>query len=139
MGMIVGYARISKYEQHLDLQLDALKAAGCEKLFTDKITGVKEDRKGLNEALDFLRDDAGDVLVVWRLDRLGRNMKHLLELVAQFNERGIALRSLKETIDTTTATGKLIFHVMGALAEVERDLICRSEEHTSELQSHSDL
>ena len=119
--MLIGYARVSKHEQNLDLQLDALKAAGCEKIFKDKISTLKEERKGLQEALDFLRP--GDVLVVWKLDRLGRTLKQLIELVAMFNQKGIGFKSLKETIDTTTSTGKLIFHIFGALAEFERDII----------------
>src|SRR6266851_1863285 len=119
--MLIGYARVSKHEQNLDLQLDALKAAGCEKIFTDKITSLKEERKGLNEALAFVR--SGDVLVVWKLDRLGRTLRHLIDLVAEFNKKGIGFKSLKETIDTTTSTGKLVFHFFGALAEFERDII----------------
>ena len=119
--MQIGYARVSKLEQNLDLQIDALKAAGCEKVFHDKITSLKEERKGLNEALAFLRP--GDVLVVWKLDRLGRTLKHLIELVATFNKKGIGFKSLKETIDTTTSTGKLVFHIFAALAEFERDII----------------
>src|SRR6266571_2998870 len=119
--MLIGYARVSKHEQNLDLQLDALKAAGCEKIFKDKISTLKEERKGLQEALDFLRP--GDVLVVWKLDRLGRTLKQLIELVAMFNQKGIGFKSLKETIDTTTSTGKLVFHIFAALAEFERDII----------------
>ena len=119
--MRVGYARVSKHEQNLDLQLDALKAAGCEKIFTDKISTLKEERKGLNEALAFLRP--GDVLVVWKLDRLGRTLKELIALVELFNQKGIGFMSLKETIDTTTSTGKLVFHIFAALAEFERDII----------------
>src|SRR6266705_3914036 len=119
--MLIGYARVSTHEQNLDLQLDALKAAGCEKIFKDKISTLKEERKGLQEALDFLRP--GDVLVVWKLDRLGRTLKQLIELVAMFNQKGIGFKSLKETIDTTTSTGKLVFHIFAALAEFERDII----------------
>src|SRR6266700_904155 len=119
--MLIGYARVSKNEQNLDLQLDALKAAGCEKIFHDKITSLKEERKGLDEALAFLRP--GDALVVWKLDRLGRTLRHLIDLVAEFNQQGIGFKSLKETIDTTTSTGKLIFHIFAALAEFERDII----------------
>jgi len=119
--MLIGYARVSKNEQNLDLQLDALKAAGCEKIFHDKITSLKEERKGLDEALAFLRP--GDALVVWKLDRLGRTLRHLIDLIATFNQKGIGFKSLKETIDTTTSTGKLIFHIFGALAEFERDII----------------
>ncbi len=120
--MLIGYARVSTHEQNLDLQLDALKAAGCEKTFHDKISTLKEkeERKGLSEALAFLRP--GDVLVVWKLDRLGRTLKELIELVDSFNKRGIGFKSLKETIDTTTSTGKLIFHIFAALAEFERDI-----------------
>src|SRR5205823_4795640 len=119
--MHIGYARVSKHEQNLDLQIDALKAAGCEKIFKDKISTLKEERKGLNEALAYLRP--GDVLVVWKLDRLGRTLKQLIELVAMFNEKGIGFKSLKETIDTTSSTGKLVFHIFAALAEFERDII----------------
>src|SRR5437773_6518768 len=119
--MLIGYARVSKNEQNLDLQLDALKAAGCEKIFHDKITSLKEERKGLDEALAFLRP--GDALVVWKLDRLGRTLRHLIDLIATFNQQGIGFKSLKETIDTTTSTGKLVFHIFAALAEFERDII----------------
>jgi DNA invertase Pin-like site-specific DNA recombinase len=119
--MLVGYARVSTHEQNLDMQLDALKQAGCQKIFTDKISTLKAERKGLDEALTFLRP--GDVLVVWKLDRLGRTLKQLIELVALFNQKGIGFKSLKETIDTTTSTGKLVFHIFAALAEFERDII----------------
>src|SRR6266566_1605388 len=119
--MLIGYARVSTHEQNLDLQIDALKTVGCEKIFTDKISTLKAERKGLQEALDFLRP--GDVLVVWKLDRLGRTLKQLIELVATFNQKGIGFKSLKETIDTTTSTGKLVFHIFAALAEFERDII----------------
>ena len=118
--MQVGYARVSTIEQHLDLQLDALKQAGCGKLFTDKVSGAKTARPGLGEALAYLRE--GDALVVWRLDRLGRSLKHLIETVTSLHKRSIGFRSLTENIDTTTPTGKLIFHVFGAIAEFERDL-----------------
>src|SRR3989440_2503527 len=119
--MLIGYARVSTHEQNLDLQLDALKAAGCQQIFPDKISTLKAERKGLDEALSFLRP--GDVLVVWKLDRLGRTLKQLIELVALFNQKGIGFKSLKETIDTTTSTGKLVFHIFAALAEFERDII----------------
>ncbi len=109
--MKVGYIRVSKQEQQ----------AGCEKWFLDKITGTKAERKGLNEALAYLRP--GDTLVVWKLDRAGRSLKHLMELLKGLNERDISFMSLTEQIDTTTPSGKLIFHLMGALAEFERDLI----------------
>jgi len=119
--MKIGYARISTYDQNLSLQMDALKKADCEKIFHDRISGAKTKRPGLNEALAYLRD--GDVLVVWRLDRLGRSLKHLIELVNFLEEQGIGFQSLQESIDTTTSGGKLIFHIFGALAEFERNLI----------------
>ncbi|SRR6266487_2416248 len=117
----VGYARVSTTEQTLDLQLDSLKQAGCVKIFTDTVSGVKEERKGLDEAVAYLR--LGDTLVVWRLDRLGRSLKHLIEVVTDLEKRGIGFKSLTENIDTTTSGGKLIFHIFGALAEFERNLI----------------
>ncbi len=119
--MKIGYVRVSKHEQNEALQIDALKEAGCEKWFVDKITGSKAERKGLNEALAYLRP--GDTFVVWKLDRAGRSLKHLMELLKDLQERGIEFLSLTEQIDTTTPGGKLIFHLMGALAEFERDLI----------------
>jgi DNA invertase Pin-like site-specific DNA recombinase len=119
--MLIGYARVSKNEQHLDLQLDALNKAGCEQIYTDKITGSKEERKGLQEALSHLRK--GDTLVVWRLDRLGRSLKHLIETLKGFHEKDIEFKSLTENIDTSTPTGMLMFHLIGALAEFERNLI----------------
>lgn len=119
--MRIGYVRVSKQEQHEALQLDALKEAGCEKWFQDKMTGSKAERKGLDEALAYLRP--GDTLVVWKLDRAGRSLTHLIELLKRLQERGIEFISLTEQIDTTTPGGKLIFHLMGALAEFERDLI----------------
>ena len=121
MGMLVGYARVSTIEQNASLQVDALKEAGCQRIFRDKVSGAKEERPGLYDAIDFLRK--GDSLVVWRLDRLGRSLKHLIETVAQLEERGIGFRSLQESIDTTTSGGRLIFHIFGALAEFERNLI----------------
>jgi DNA invertase Pin-like site-specific DNA recombinase len=120
-SMKIGYARVSTYEQNLSLQLDALTKAGCEKLFQDYISGDSTRRAGLDEAMAYVRE--GDVLVVWRLDRLGRSLKHLIETVSQLEERGIAFQSLQESIDTTTSGGKLIFHIFGALAEFERNLI----------------
>ncbi len=119
--MIVGYARVSTVEQILNLQLDALNAAGCEKLFTDTISGAKAARPGLDAALAFMRP--GDVLTVWRLDRLGRSLRMLIETMNALQARGIELRSLTEQIDTTTPGGKLVFHLFGSLAEFERDLI----------------
>ena len=121
MTTTVGYARVSTFEQILDLQRDALHAAGCKKIFTDTASGGRSDRPGLQQALDYLRE--GDVLVVWRLDRLGRSLKYLIEIITTLNERGVGFKSLTEQIDTTTSGGKLIFHVFGALAEFERDVI----------------
>jgi len=119
--MKFGYARVSTNEQDLSLQLDALKEAGCEKTYQDKVSGVKAERPGLQEALAYLRK--GDTLVVWRLDRLGRSLKHLIETVNNLEERGIGFQSLQESIDTTTSSGRLVFHIFGALAEFERNLI----------------
>src|ERR687895_536382 len=118
---LIGYARVSTTEQHLHLQQDALSAAGCLKIYTDTISGTKSERKGLAEALDFIR--GGDTLVVWRLDRLGRSLKDLIERITDLHSRNIGFKSLTENIDTTTSGGKLIFHIFGALAEFERNLI----------------
>jgi DNA invertase Pin-like site-specific DNA recombinase len=117
----VGYARVSTSEQDLTLQKDALNEIGCERIFTDHASGAKTDRPGLIEALSYVRD--GDVLVVWKFDRLGRSLPHLIETVTDLNARRIGLRSLTENIDTTTPGGRLIFHVFGALAAFERDLV----------------
>lgn len=121
--MFIGYARVSTNEQNLDLQRDALLKAGCDppNIYADKITGTKAERIGLDQALGKLRE--GDTFVVWRLDRLGRSLKHLIETVTSLAERSIAFRSLTENIDTSTATGQLVFHIFGALAEFERNLI----------------
>jgi DNA invertase Pin-like site-specific DNA recombinase len=121
--MLIGYARVSTNEQNLDLQRDALRKAGVtsKNIFTDKITGTKEERPGLAEALSHLRE--GDTLVVWRLDRLGRSLKHLIETVTALQGQGIAFQSITENIDTSSATGQLVFHIFGALAEFERNLI----------------
>lgn len=119
--MKVGYGRISTADQSLDLQRDALTHAGCEKVFTDVASGARDQREGLNNCLEFCR--AGDVLVVWKLDRLARSLKHLIELVADLAKRDIGFQSLSENIDTTSSAGKLFFHVFGAIAEFERDLI----------------
>ena len=119
--MKIGYVRVSKQEQHEAFQIDALKEAGCEKWFIDKMTGSKAERKGLDEALAYVRP--GDTFVVWKLDRAGRSLTHLIELLKSLQGRGIEFISLTEQIDTTTPGGKLIFHLMGALAEFERDLI----------------
>lgn len=119
--MKIGYVHISKQEQNEELQIDALKKAGCDKWFLDKMTESKAERKGLDEVLAYVRP--GDIFVVWKLDRAGRSLTHLIELLKSLNERGIGFMSLTEQIDTTTPGGKLIFHMMGALAEFERDLI----------------
>lgn len=119
--MLIGYARKSTYEQNLSLQKDALKKVGCKKILTDQITGSKEERPGLTKAMDVLRK--GDTLVVWRLDRLGRSLKHLIKLIDDLEEKKIGFRSLQESIDTTTSGGRLVFHIFGALAEFERHLI----------------
>src|SRR5690242_9675430 len=119
--MQIGYARVSTTEQTLALQKDALEKAGCGKIFTDTASGSIADRRGLEEAIGQLR--AGDVLVVWRLDRLGRSLRHLIETITRLHDRGIGFKSLTEQIDTTTSGGKLIFHIFGALAEFERDII----------------
>ena len=119
--MKLGYARVSTTEQDLSLQLDALGDAGCEKIYEDRISGAKAERPGLQEALSYIRK--GDTLVVWRLDRLGRSLKHLIETVNDLEERGIGFQSLQEAIDTTTSSGRLVSHIFGALAEFERNLI----------------
>ncbi len=119
--MLIGYARVSTQDQKLSLQLDALDKLGCDKVFSDTASGAKAARPGLEQALSHVR--AGDTLVVWRLDRLGRSLRHLIETVQTLSERGVGLKSLKESLDTTTSGGKLVFHVFGALAEFERDLI----------------
>ena len=118
--MLVGYARVSTHGQELDLQKDALKEVGCERVYTDVASGAKATRPGLDEALDFVR--TGDMLVVWRLDRLGRSLPHLIEVVRGLDDVGVGLWTLHEQVDTTTAGGKLVFHVFGALAEFEREL-----------------
>ncbi|NQT62619.1 MAG: recombinase family protein [Candidatus Marinimicrobia bacterium] len=119
--MNIGYARVSTQDQNLDLQNDALKSAGCDKIYTDKMSGAKTDRPGLEEILGFIRK--GDTLVVWKLDRLGRSLKHLIQVMQLLDERGIYFKSVQESLDTSTPGGKLIFHVFGALAEFERDII----------------
>ena len=118
---LIGYARVSTIDQNLEPQVDALKSAGCETVFEDVISGAKAERPGLNDALDFLR--RGDTLVVWKLDRLGRSMKHLVETVTALGDCGGDFRSLTEGVDTTTTGGTLVFHLFGALAQFERDLI----------------
>ena len=118
--MKVGYARVSTKEQHLDMQLAALTDAGCERIYTEKVSGVGE-RVELQAALQYLRD--GDILVVYKLDRLGRSMKDLLTIIEQLQEKNVSLISLRDNIDTSSTTGKLVMHIFAALAEFERDLI----------------
>ena len=119
--MLVGYARVSTQDQDLSLQLDALQAAGCDKVYTEKASGAQRNRPQLQAALDYMRGK--DTLVVWKLDRLARSLKQLIETVEELGERGIGLRSLTEALDTTTSGGKLVFHLFAALAEFERSII----------------
>jgi DNA invertase Pin-like site-specific DNA recombinase len=119
--MLVGYARVSTTDQNLDLQKDALQSAGCERLFTDTASGATAERPGLTKALQECRP--GDTLVVWKLDRLGRSLPHLVETVRELAAQGIGFKSLQENLDTTTSGGKLIFHLFASLAEFERDII----------------
>lgn len=119
--MLVGYARVSTQEQLLDLQTDALLVAGCEKIFSDKASGAATERKALTELLDYVRE--GDTLVVYKLDRLGRSLAHLLEVVATLEAKGVGFKSLTEGLDTTTPGGRLVFHIFGSIAEFERGLI----------------
>jgi DNA invertase Pin-like site-specific DNA recombinase len=119
--MLIGYARVSTQDQNLALQSDALKAAGCDRIFVEKASGAQRDRPELKAAIDYLR--AGDTLVIWKLDRLARSLKQLIETVEVLGEKEICLRSLTEAMDTGTSGGKLIFHVFGALAEFERAIL----------------
>ncbi len=118
---LIGYARVSTAEQDTALQKDSLSQAGCERIFEDIASGSKSDRPGLIEAMKYLRD--GDILAVWRLDRLGRSLPHLIETISGLEKGGIGFRSLTESIDTTTSGGRLVFHLFGALGQFERDLI----------------
>lgn len=121
MGHLLGYARVSTVDQDPQLQLNALAAAGCDRIWTDYASGSLASRPQLDQAVDHLR--AGDTLVVWKLDRLGRSIRHLIEMAAMLEARGVDLRSLTEGIDTTTPAGRLYFNVMAAVAEFERDLL----------------
>lgn len=119
--MKIGYARVSKQEQDLGLQLDALTKEGCEKIFQEKASGAQRDRPELKAALDYMRE--GDTLVVWKIDRLARSMKQLIETIESFQDRGIGFKSLQDPIDTSSPSGKLVFHIFAALAEFERGVI----------------
>lgn len=118
--MLIGYARVSTQDQNLDLQIEALTKAGCKKLFDDKISGSSKERPGLTKALEMLRE--GDTLVVWKLDRLGRSVKNLVDLVSELHKQGVQFKSLTNAIDTGTPSGRFFFHVMASLAEMEREL-----------------
>jgi len=119
--MLIGYARVSTQEQNLDLQREALTKADCKKVFEDKVSGTRADRPGLAKALEILRE--GDTLVVWKLDRLGRSVKQLVDMVGELHKQGVQFKSLTDSIDTGTPSGRFFFHVMASLAEMERDLI----------------
>jgi DNA invertase Pin-like site-specific DNA recombinase len=118
--LLIGYARVSTDDQDLQLQLDALQKVKCKRLFTDKMTGATQDRPGLNDALSHLR--AGDTLVVWKLDRLGRTVKGLVDLVTDLENQGVNFKSLTDGIDTTTSAGRFFFHIMASLSQMEREL-----------------
>jgi DNA invertase Pin-like site-specific DNA recombinase len=122
--MLIGYARVSTVDQNLALQRDALTEAGCEKIFTEQMSGAVADRPALHDALEFAR--SGDTLIVWKLDRLARSMKQLIETIENLRVRGIGFRSLTEALDTTTAQGRLVFHMFGALADDAERVIMRS-------------
>lgn len=119
--MLIGYARVSTHEQSLDLQKDALEKVGCEEIYEDKVSGIVSSRPGLEKIKQILRK--GDTLVVWRLDRLGRSLRDLMEWMTYLENKQVGLKSVQESIDTTTTTGKLVFHIFAALAEFERNLI----------------
>jgi len=120
-SMLIGYARVSTQDQNLELQTEALQKAGCKKIFEDRMSGNRAERPGLAQARESLRQ--GDTLVVWKLDRLGRSVKHLVDLVGELQQQGVQFKSLTDAIDTGTASGRFFFHVMASLAEMERELI----------------
>src|SRR5919202_3757317 len=119
--MLIGYARVSTNEQNLDLQRDAVQKAGCEQIYTDQVSGTKARRPGLEQALSHLR--SGDTLVVWRLDRLGRSLRQLIDTVTELQEKGVEFKSVTESIDTTTSGGRLVFNIFASLGEFEREII----------------
>ncbi len=119
-GMLIGYARVSTQDQNLELQIEALQKAGCRKIFEDKASGSPAERPGLVQAQESFRK--GDTLVVWKLDRLGRSVKNLVDLVGELQKQGVQFRCLTDSIDTGTASGRFFFHVMASLAEMEREL-----------------
>lgn len=119
--MLIGYARVSTQDQNLQLQLETLRQAGCQKVFEDQVSGTRAERPGLAKAREMLRE--GDTLVVWKLDRLGRSVKQLVDLVGELQQQGVQFKSLTDAIDTGTPSGRFFFHVMASLAEMERDLI----------------
>ena len=121
--MLIGYARVSTQEQNLELQINALQAAGCKKIFTEKASGAQRDRPELKAALEYMRANEDDTLVVWKLDRLARSLRQLIDTIEELEKNGIGFKSLTENIDTTTSGGRLVFHIFGALAEFERILI----------------